>query len=96
MAARSSGADRPSRVARQSPRFAAETKALGERVRQLREARGWTLEQADEGTGVNWKHWQKIESGQINVTLATLIRIAEGFGEPLESLFKQSRRSSKK
>jgi transcriptional regulator with XRE-family HTH domain len=87
MAARTSGTDRPSQVARQSPRFAAEAKALGERVRELREAREWTLERAAEETTVDWKHWQKIESGQINLTLVTLVRIAEGFKVPVAELF---------
>ena len=88
MAARTSGADRPSRIARGSARFVAEAASLGRRVRDLREARGWTLERADEVTGVDWKHWQKIESGEINVTLATLVRIAVGLDEPVASLFK--------
>ena len=87
MAARTSGADRPSRIARQSARFVSEARALGRRVRRLRESRDWTLERAAEATTVDWKHWQKIESGQINVTLVTLVRIAEGFGVPLADLF---------
>jgi len=33
------------------------------------------------------KHLQKIESGQINLTLVTLVRIAEGLGEPVRVLF---------
>jgi transcriptional regulator with XRE-family HTH domain len=96
MPARPSGQERSSQVARRSSRFLAEAKNLGLRVRALREARGWTLEQANEVTGIDWKHWQKIESGQINVTLVTLIRIAEGFAEPMGTLFKQPRRSEKK
>jgi transcriptional regulator with XRE-family HTH domain len=87
MPARASRGQRASQVARQSPRYAAEAKALGSRVRELREARGWTLERAAEETTVDWKHWQKIESGQINLTLVTLVRICEGFGVPLAELF---------
>jgi transcriptional regulator with XRE-family HTH domain len=33
------------------------------------------------------KHLQKIESGTINVTLVTLVRLARGLGAPLGSLF---------
>lgn len=87
---------RASQVARQSSRFAAEAKALGLRVRALRQAKKWTLEQAAEASDVDLKHWQKIESGKINVTLVTLVRMAEGFGEPVASLFRPGRRSAKK
>ncbi|HYD51671.1 MAG TPA: helix-turn-helix transcriptional regulator [Gemmatimonadaceae bacterium] len=96
MAARTSGADRPSRIARQSPRFAAEARALGERLRELRESRGWTLERAAEATNLDLKHFQKVEAGKLNVTLVTLVRIAEGFGEPMASLFKASRSKARK
>ena len=88
MAARTSGADRASRIARQSPRFAAEAAALGRRVRELREARGWTLEQAAEASNLDLKHLQKVEAGKLNPTLVTLVRLAEGFDEPMAALFK--------
>lgn len=91
MAAGASRGQRASQVARQSPRYAAEARALGVRVHELREARGWTLERADEASGIDWKHWQKIEAGQINVTLVTLVRLAEAFGEPVGSLFVAGR-----
>jgi transcriptional regulator with XRE-family HTH domain len=50
--------------------------------------RGWTLEAAAEHTGVDWKHLQKIEAAQINPTVMTVIRIAEGFGVPVWGLFR--------
>ena len=86
MAARTSGTDRPSQIARQSPRFAAESKVLGERVRELREDRGWTLERAAEAMNLDLKHLQKVEAGKLNVTLVTLVRIAEGLGESVSAL----------
>jgi transcriptional regulator with XRE-family HTH domain len=87
MAARASRGELASQVARQSPRFAAEVKALGERVRELREAREWTLERAAEAMNLDLKHLQKIEAGKLNVTLVTLVRIAEGLGESVSALF---------
>ena len=57
-------------------------------MRELRELRGWTLERAAEATNLDLKHFQKIEAGKLNVTLVTLVRIAEGFGEPMASLFR--------
>lgn len=85
------GMPRASQVARQSRRFKAEVRALGMRIRGLRLARNWTLEQAAEASDVDLKHWQKLEAGKVNVTLVTLTRVAEGLGEPLASLFKNSR-----
>ena len=84
-------AARASQVARQSPRFATEARQLGLRVRALRQARKWTLEQAAEASNMDLKHLQKIEAGRLNLTLVTLVRIAQGFDEPIASLFRRSR-----
>lgn len=62
-------------------------KALGLQVRAFRQAKGWTLEQAAEKGDMDLKHWQKIVAGTINVTLVTLVRLAEGLGESVGSLF---------
>ena len=85
--ARASAAEWPSRVHRQTARYLREARALGLQVRALRQARGWTLEEAAEKGDMDLKHWQKIEAGTINVTLVTLVRIAEGLGETVGSLF---------
>ena len=77
----------PSRLHRQSARYRREARALGLQVRALRQAKGWTLEEAAEKGDMDLKHWQKIEAGTINVTLVTLVRIAEGLGETVGSLF---------
>jgi len=82
--------ERPSRVFKSSDRYKNEAKALGIRVRSLREERSWTLEQAAEASQIDWKHWQKIESGSLNVTLVTLVRLAIGLGVTLQALFEQS------
>lgn len=61
-----------------------EARALGERVRQLREAAGLTLEAAAARADVDWKHWQKVGTGikggtaALNITFGTLVRIAAG------------------
>lgn len=41
---------------------------------------------------IDWKHLQKIESGALNVTLSTLVRVASGFRCPLGALFTQPER----
>lgn len=77
----------PSESSRSSERFIAEKKAIGARLRALRKARGWTLDQTAEQTGVDWRHVQMVEVGDTNVTLLTLVRLAEGFGVPLSAFF---------
>lgn len=62
------------------------SKAIGLKVRQLRQARGWTLEDAESAGWVSWTHLQRIESGK-NMRLDTLIRLANLFGvHPAEIL----------
>lgn len=85
---------RASQVAKESARYQAELRALGRRIRALRQARSWTLEQAAEASDIDLKHWQKVESGLINITMVTLVRIAEGLGEPIGSLFKPAKRKA--
>ena len=79
--------ERPSRVHKRSPRYLREAKALGLRLRRLREVEGWTLEHTAERCDLDLKHLQKIESGQLNVTLVTLVRLAVGFRQPMAALF---------
>ncbi|MFO0606904.1 MAG: helix-turn-helix transcriptional regulator [Polyangiales bacterium] len=89
--------ERPSRVARQTRRFQREAKLLGLNIRALREALGLTLQEASERMDVAPKHLQKIEAGggkggvedaaPINVTLVTLVRIADGLGTTVHNLF---------
>jgi transcriptional regulator with XRE-family HTH domain len=79
--------ERSSRVHKRSARYLREAKALGLRIRALREAQGWTLEKAAERCDLDLKHLQKIEAGMLNVTLVTLVRVAVGFREPLSSFF---------
>ena len=82
--------ERPSLPHRESDRYIAEAKALGERVRAIRKARGWTYDKAAELTGLDFQHIQKIEAGKLNVTLLTLVRIAEGYGVALVEFFSDS------
>jgi transcriptional regulator with XRE-family HTH domain len=49
---------------------------IGGRVRAVREAAGLTQEEAAARSGIDYKRWQRIETGGVNVTIRTLIRIA--------------------
>lgn len=74
---------------RETPRFLREAEALGGRIRELRERKSWTLEKASHQMQIDSKHLWKIETGWrgINITLASLIRIADALGESVASLF---------
>lgn len=62
---------------------------LGDRLRELREDAGLTLEQAGERAGMDKSAWHNIESGRRqNPTLTTLRAMAEALGISLEELFR--------
>ena len=86
------GDERSSRQFKKTKRYAAELAALGASVRKLRRLRRWTLEHAAERMSLDLKHLQKVEAGLLNITMVTLVRIADGLGVPLRALFAPSRR----
>jgi len=38
---------------------------------------------------MHWRHWQKIEAGQTNVTLFTLVRVADALNTDPSSLLSE-------
>jgi transcriptional regulator with XRE-family HTH domain len=50
---------------------------LGGNVQRLRRRRGWTQEQLAELTGLDLSYAQRVERGQVNVTLGTLVTFAD-------------------
>ena len=58
------------------------------KIRQLREARGWTLAVAADHAGMrNLQQWQQIESGQRrDPGVSTVDRIARALGVKLDEL----------
>lgn len=46
-------------------------------VRHLRKEQKLSVIAAAESVGVHWRLWQKIEAGDENITLWTLIRVAD-------------------
>jgi len=63
--------------------------ALAANVRLFREKIGWTQEQAADAIGIATRHYQKIEAGDVNVTLETLCHLAEAFEVSLRDLFEE-------
>lgn len=62
-------------------------KALGLKIRSLRNSKGWTLEEAEEKGWSNWRHLQKIEVGK-NITVLTLHRVAKLYGIEVSELLE--------
>jgi transcriptional regulator with XRE-family HTH domain len=60
---------------------------LGERVRSLRHAKGWTLEQAAGQAGLARSTLSKIENGQMSPTYEALKKLAEGLAISVPQLF---------
>jgi transcriptional regulator with XRE-family HTH domain len=61
---------------------------LGRRVRTLREERALTQEDAAELAGLDARHFQAIEAGESNVTMATLHGLAKSFDVTLAALMR--------
>jgi len=78
----------PSARTRASRAFKGAQRSLGLRIRELRTLRDLTLEGLAERSDVDWKHIQKVESGALNLTLATLFRLARGLDVELVDLFE--------
>jgi transcriptional regulator with XRE-family HTH domain len=75
-------------AARTAPRVTRALKRLGTRIRELRHAKGLTQEQTAEAASLDGKHFQAIEGGQSNVTMASLVGIAHALGVKLAALFE--------
>jgi transcriptional regulator with XRE-family HTH domain len=60
---------------------------LGARVRELRKARSWTLEQAARQAGLARSTLSKIENGQMSPTYDALRKLADGLQIPVPQLF---------
>jgi transcriptional regulator with XRE-family HTH domain len=62
--------------------------AFGKRLRQLREAKGWTLEELGEAAGMNELQVGHIERGASDPKLSTLVKLAKALGIPPRELLR--------
>jgi transcriptional regulator with XRE-family HTH domain len=60
---------------------------LGERVRELRRSKGWTLEEAASRAGLARSTLSKIENGQMSPTYEALKKLASGLAISVPQLF---------
>ena len=56
-------------------------------MRRARDALGLTLEEAADRGRMNWRHWQKVEAGEVNATLRTLARLGKALDVEVRDLF---------
>jgi quercetin dioxygenase-like cupin family protein/DNA-binding XRE family transcriptional regulator len=69
------------------------TAKVGERVRQHRASRGWTLSELAERSGVSRRMLISVEHGTSNASIATLLRISDALGVGLPALVDVQRPS---
>ena len=65
---------------------AALARAIGDRVKQERQARRWTLDQLAEATGVSRRALVNVEQGAANPSVGTLLRLGDALGVGLPAL----------
>lgn len=60
--------------------------AIGAKVRSERQARGWTLDQLAEHSGVSRRMLINVEQGTANPSVTTLLRLSDALGIGLQAL----------
>jgi len=73
-------------AARRSPHLKKALAKLGKRLRALRLERELTQEEAADAAALDTKHYQAIEAGQSNLTIASLLGIARALRVNLSEL----------
>jgi len=63
---------------------------IGRRIQTRRAAAGLTQEAAAAKAGIDYKRWQKLEMGEVNATVRTLVRVAGAVGESLWDLLAKA------
>jgi transcriptional regulator with XRE-family HTH domain len=66
---------------------------LGKRISAARAVAGLTQEEASARAEIDYKRYQRIEAGSVNVTVKTLVRIASAFEITFLGLFSEPRRA---
>jgi transcriptional regulator with XRE-family HTH domain len=65
---------------------AALASVIGERVRQERQSRGWTLDHLAKTAGVSRRMVVSVEQGAVNPSVGTLLRLSDALGVGLPAL----------
>jgi transcriptional regulator with XRE-family HTH domain len=51
---------------------------LARNIRAIRQERHLSVEEVAHDAAMHWRHWQKVEAGEVGVTLKTIAKIAVG------------------
>jgi transcriptional regulator with XRE-family HTH domain len=65
---------------------------LAERIKMLREARGWTQEQLAERSAMQRSYLADLELGRRNPSVRTLVKVANAFDIAVPELLKSGRK----
>jgi len=65
---------------RAKPHRLPESIAFGKQLRKLREAKGWTLEEAGEAARMNELQVGHVERGATDPRLSTIVKLARAYG----------------
>jgi transcriptional regulator with XRE-family HTH domain len=63
-------------------------KTLGTRIRELRLKRGWSQEEFADICDIHRRHMGEIERGETNLTLSTMLVIAQKLETTISALFR--------
>lgn len=64
-------------------------RVVGESIRRARIEVGKSQEEAAAAAGIDYKRWQRIEAGQVNTTLRTLVRVSAAVGSDFWSIVRR-------
>jgi len=63
-------------------------KQLGERIRKLRDQKGWSQEEFAARCEVNRSYMGRIERGELNLTLESLEKVGKGLNTSVSTLLR--------
>jgi transcriptional regulator with XRE-family HTH domain len=72
-----------------------ERKALGKRIREIRKAKGFTLEQLGDRANLSYKYLGELERGNVNVSFDSLMKIASALDIYIGDFFRQGKKPIK-
>lgn len=61
---------------------------IGERLKDLRLAAGMTQKEAAQAAQIDYKRWHRLEVGEVNTTVKTLVCASRAVGESIWALFR--------
>lgn len=61
---------------------------IGQNIKEARIKAGMRQIDVNEKTGLTYRHYQNIEAGRINLTVATLCKLSKVFNVPIHELLE--------